>query len=266
MQATCFKRLAGRGAGVTLFGIFLVNLSVFCEAQSGAVPAPHSAPAAAARPVGHPRGEHEGIKVHGHWTIEVKNPDGKLVSHTEFENALVQPEGAKTLAYLLLGIEVPGGYLVTLTNGAATGTGPCGALANGNTSCNLLGSLLSPAPATFIDESSHCGFGGPAHNAVTATGPCYPLSIGTANGGVGLSISGTAVASTATSITDVYLYPVLCNDPGGRNSIGGATDSPNGCAESEGAASTFTHATLQTPVPITVAGQLIAVTVQLSFQ
>jgi hypothetical protein len=32
----------------------------------------------------------EGVKVHGHWTIDVKNPDGTLVSHHEFENALVQ--------------------------------------------------------------------------------------------------------------------------------------------------------------------------------
>jgi len=30
-----------------------------------------------------------GIKVKGWWTIEVRNPDGKVASHTEFENALV---------------------------------------------------------------------------------------------------------------------------------------------------------------------------------
>jgi hypothetical protein len=28
------------------------------------------------------------ITVHGHWMIEVKNPDGTLVRHVEFENAL----------------------------------------------------------------------------------------------------------------------------------------------------------------------------------
>jgi hypothetical protein len=31
-------------------------------------------------------GRHEGIKVHGHWTIEVHNPDGSLVRHVEFDN------------------------------------------------------------------------------------------------------------------------------------------------------------------------------------
>jgi hypothetical protein len=33
-------------------------------------------------------GPHEGIKVHGHWVIDVRNPDGSLVTHHEFENAL----------------------------------------------------------------------------------------------------------------------------------------------------------------------------------
>jgi hypothetical protein len=31
----------------------------------------------------------EGIKVHGHWVIDVKDPDGKVVQHRDFENSLV---------------------------------------------------------------------------------------------------------------------------------------------------------------------------------
>ena len=42
-----------------------------CFAQT---PAPSGGPA-------------EGIKVHGHWTIEVRDPDGTLVTHREFEKA-----------------------------------------------------------------------------------------------------------------------------------------------------------------------------------
>lgn len=41
-------------------------------------------------PIAQERGTREGIKVHGHWTIDIKNPDGSLASHHEFENALVQ--------------------------------------------------------------------------------------------------------------------------------------------------------------------------------
>lgn len=33
-------------------------------------------------------GRQEGIKVHGHWTIEVREPDGTLVTRREFQNAL----------------------------------------------------------------------------------------------------------------------------------------------------------------------------------
>ena len=35
-----------------------------------------------------PNGTGEGIAVHGHWTVEVTDPDGTTVSRTEFENAL----------------------------------------------------------------------------------------------------------------------------------------------------------------------------------
>ena len=34
------------------------------------------------------KGTHEGITVHGHWTIEVRNQDGSLARHVEFENSL----------------------------------------------------------------------------------------------------------------------------------------------------------------------------------
>jgi hypothetical protein len=43
-------------------------------------------------------GPKEGIKVHGHWTIDVRNPDGTLVTHREFENAL---EATNPLAEIL---------------------------------------------------------------------------------------------------------------------------------------------------------------------
>jgi len=48
-------------------------------------------------------GPDEGIKVHGHWVIDVRNPDGSFVSHTEFENALVPSEASPFLARVLAG-------------------------------------------------------------------------------------------------------------------------------------------------------------------
>jgi hypothetical protein len=45
-------------------------------------------------------GPSEGIKVHGHWTIDVLNPDGSVASHQEFANSLLNG-GRSFLAQLL---------------------------------------------------------------------------------------------------------------------------------------------------------------------
>lgn len=48
-------------------------------------------------------GVQDGIKLHGNWVIEVRNPDGTLVRRSEFKNALVAT-GQVALADLLGGV------------------------------------------------------------------------------------------------------------------------------------------------------------------
>jgi len=48
-----------------------------------------------------PGGPQEGIKIHGRWTVEVRNPDGSVASRHEFNNALVPTSGERVLAGLL---------------------------------------------------------------------------------------------------------------------------------------------------------------------
>jgi hypothetical protein len=215
------------------------------------------------------KGQHEGIKVHGHWTIEVRNPDGRLVSHTEFENALVQPNGAQLMAGMLAGNLVPGGYRIDLASDPVKTIGPCASInTSQSTSCKLVGSLISPEPAAFGDGSSGCG-GTYFTNPITAAGPCFPLNIGM-NNGTGLAFNGTAVASTSSPITDVFLDPILCIQASETTVPNAeATISPNSCAQSDptgGTIGALTHATLPAPVQVSGAGQLIFVTMQLSFQ
>lgn len=62
------------------------------------------------------------IKVHGHWTIDVKNPDGTLSARHEFENAL-QAAGALKMASFLGRVSAPGLWYVLLYS--PTGTPPC---------------------------------------------------------------------------------------------------------------------------------------------
>ena len=46
-----------------------------------------------------PNGATEGIKIHGRWVIEVREPGGKLLSRHEFDNALTD-DGADLLAQM----------------------------------------------------------------------------------------------------------------------------------------------------------------------
>jgi hypothetical protein len=74
-------------------------------------------------------GTGEGIKVHGHWTIEVRNADGTLESRREVENALViwTAGGQTLLAGLLANYYSDPIWFVSLYGPDINGntTGPC---------------------------------------------------------------------------------------------------------------------------------------------
>jgi hypothetical protein len=81
-----------------------------------------SAGTAEERPHGGPS---EGIKVHGHWTIEIRNPDGSLASHSEFENELVPDEGSQVLAGVLGNQFTVDSWTLWVSDGSIEGRGPC---------------------------------------------------------------------------------------------------------------------------------------------
>lgn len=83
-------------------------------------------------------GPREAIKVHGHWTIDVRNPDGTLVTHREFENALTS-EGSTTLGRLLVRQQTSGGWLVRLEN------------RNGDDACEELTPILRSRPCSIVE-------------------------------------------------------------------------------------------------------------------
>jgi hypothetical protein len=69
-----------------------------------------------------PQGPREGITVHGHWAIDIKNPDGSPVLHREFENALIG-SGQFALSAILSRRLVVGPWSIALIEGT---TSPCG--------------------------------------------------------------------------------------------------------------------------------------------
>lgn len=269
MKVSILEGFAGQSVRLAVLPILLVGLASVSQAQASGATAQATTKAAAAigqvkaepataAPGKSPaKGNHEGITVHGHWMIEVRNPDGKVVSHTEFENSLVDPA---LLGAILTGFWVPGGYQVTLADSPTATTGPCQPATlrtpAGGVSlvseCLLLGSLISPTPALFSDQTLGCP---------GLPGQCFPLTITPTS--TGFTVTGTATSVVAGDyITDVYLVPLTCNSDSGASVV-----SPSACAGGTTAGPVnLTHGTLPTPgVAITAVGQSIFVSVQISF-
>jgi hypothetical protein len=199
-------------------------------------------------------GINQGVKMHGHWIIDIKNPDGTLAQHHEFENS-IQYDGQNYLVGLLSGYASPGAMGIYFT-APTNGTAPCAATYN---FCAIVTSLTT-APAVNLCGNYYCATG----LTITPTfgvGPTLKLAGSiTANeagtiGTVGTTMNGcgqTGVAFGAYPTAMSTVSPATCftstvSGAGGGNDFGG----------------TMTSTSIS---PISVAnGQIIQVTVTLSF-
>jgi len=170
-------------------------------------------------------GQKETIKVYGHWTIEVRNSDGTLVTHREFEHAL-NGGGAFQLASLLGRGATIESWQVFVQNGV------------GN--AGVMIEPTSPLPATpglfktlIVAVPGNDTNGHPLPNAKK------------------LVLSGTITAQTKATIFVVKTQPEFhcLNVPG---------------VSCFGATVALTSAVLATPVDV-VAGQIVQVTAVISF-
>ena len=179
------------------------------------------------------RAQSEGIKVHGRWAIEVRNPDGTVAQQLEFNNAL--SGGHSTLAGLL-GVRnaVAGRWAVYLGN-TSGGVPPC----QGGTGV-AFGSMCK------LIESAAVNFNG-------GTGESRDLVV-TRPGGNSVRMTGTVTALLNGSITRV------------ATGLGWCQSAP---CEAAGSALFFSDASLGFPgypPPVNVvAGQIIQVTVTFTF-
>jgi hypothetical protein len=182
----------------------------------------------------HRGGQHEGIKVHGHWTIEVLNPDGTLVTHREFENSLA--DAPFSLLPPILSRTLTVGFWAVLLDG--TGGGPCA-----SAGCQ-------------VSEGGAPNFSGyvPYNNLQVSTAGVPP------NGNVlraQLVLSGTATALASSAVNQVQTILTYC-----PNTIAPGAIAANVSSCQLGFA--FTSAALAAPVQVS-SGQSIAVTVNISF-
>lgn len=176
-------------------------------------------------------GVDEGIQVHGHWTLEVRDPDGSLVSHHEFDNALTG--GRQTLAYILTGDETVGDWTIRLS---CPGDQP---FRDGNG---------SPADG-YIRE--------PCPGATPLPNEFYNLNV-SLNGSEVIVLRGSAQAQAAGNITQVWTSTYNCfND-----------EPPSQCnCSSDRLSSPYGFASTTLPVAVQLAAnQWVTAEVDISFQ
>jgi hypothetical protein len=149
------------------------------------------------------RGAHnESIKVHGHWTVEVREPDGSLVSHNEFENSLSSGGASFLPLFLARKVTVPSWQVILVSVKPAGYVGGDGAGNVGVCDYNLNTSQLYPC---YIIEPSAATASGAGYSfpnltvSVPATG---------ANAGA-LVLAGNAQAALAGAVSTVKTWAVF---------------------------------------------------------
>lgn len=170
-------------------------------------------------------GSHEGIKVHGHWTIEVRNPDGALVAHHEFENSY------------------QGGNFLPLVLARSQSVGPWAIILTANSTSVCAGGV---SPGCFMVE--------PAYPGARSQFPNTSLTL--SSSGTAAVLMGSTTAASSGSIVSVATSNVLCaptTAPASPCSGGGGSIIGN-----------VTGTNLATPIAVS-AGQIIQVTVAISF-
>jgi hypothetical protein len=257
--------------------IAVVDTATVTQAATAKPAADSAAPAAQSAS----KGQQEGIKIHGHWTIEVKNPDGKLVTHREFENTLT-PAGAQTLADILSGQNFVGSWAVAVVS---SGTPPCSLV---TLPPPLTSFLTLPASGGCLIASTGAVGTALCTNQVTkaAVPGCFatmapPLEIAEPNGNEGAELIGTATAVQTGNITEVgtFIFHAVCVDNAGVKLVGGCYGPLNGLNGSqpsssltvfEPSISSFsdtgsTGPLVTNPIPVT-SQQTISVLVNFSLQ
>jgi hypothetical protein len=208
-----------------------VKVSPSAPAKADSVESETPARQSAAEETAAGGGPHEGIKVHGHWTIEVRNPDGKVVSHREFENALFP---SPALASLLARQVAAGFWTIALSPGTVCGN-------TNNAGC----SIAEPGNTLNLYNS-------------------YNLSVTVS--GTSLVLSGTVLAAGGGSITTVQTGSQAC-----AATVAPSAPCQNGSqiptvnfGFGPGGGFIFTS-TDPSPAISVAAGQTVAVTVNISF-
>lgn len=183
-----------------------------------------------------PGDQREGIKVHGHWIIEIRQASGEIVTHREFENSIAGGSGDKLLAQLLSRQLSQGLWLITLVGSPQVCASP------------TVGAVCWIAEPGLLST--------PSQQLV----PSYEFeTLKVSLSGNTLVLSGIATAYQSGAIIQVGTNNFPCVPT--FSAAAPCTVASNNTLEGE---VPFTAATLTAPISVS-AGQTIAVTVGISF-
>ena len=174
-----------------------------------------------------------GIKVHGHWVLEVKDKDGKTVNRREFENSL---QSSNYLSDILAGLALPGPLAILVQDSSNVGY------------------MITDSTAS---TAGIC----PASSGTT----CVPGLVMTASlQNSGVTLHGQFTAASALSISVVETVQSMCYN---TTTAGPPTGTIATCraatADTRATGNVFTGTAI-TPLAV-AAGQTLAVTVAISF-
>jgi hypothetical protein len=202
--------------------------------------------------------EHQNIKMHGHWVIDVKNPDGTVADHRDFHNSITK-DGQETLIALMAGYWVISDYEIFLQP-AEGATGPCTPPTNGGPGCVIVRSLTTqPGLGGCTNVGYYCATG------LTYT---YNLSYSSPSSMV---LAGSVTATQAGTLTYVSTVAGYCQNSSSNAAIptAQANVSPASCtatpASEAGYLTELSSANLNNAPISVLSGQIIQVTVTISF-
>lgn len=219
-----------RAALILIFALGFAPSALLAQRAASLAPKPSKA-TQAEREVSH-GGPQEGIKVHGHWTIVIKNPDGSVASHHDFENSLYHGGGDFILAGVLSRNLSIGMWGVLLDG--PSGAQPC------------FSSSLNAATGCMINEP----------NGPTLVSPQIfsTLTIQRTGDLRGLILSGSATSANGGQISMVGTHLLYCD----------ASTLPSSCSGLFASPRQVTAYAL--PAPLTLQpGQIAQVTVTITF-
>jgi hypothetical protein len=183
-----------------------------------------------------PGTQQEGITVHGHWIIEIRQASGAIVTHREFENSIAGGSGDKLLAQLLSRQLSQGLWLITLVGSPQVCASPAVGVVCWIAEPGLLSTTSQPLVPSYEFETLKVSLSGNT-----------------------LVLSGIATAYQSGAIIQVGTNNFPCVPT--FSVAAPCTVASNNTLEGE---VPFTAATLSAPISVS-AGQTIAVTVSISF-